>query len=193
MPPEIITRMCEYVKDYQKQERAAGKDRKTGKRKMQMLTYNMIRDNVFKNENGEIPEELKYTDDALKQLLNKYGLWLRQPMSQARKEEGRARGIRQWKEKLAKDRADAQRQAAEATAAGQPVSAELAALANGTAPVEDPGSDMEGYGSPNDDEEMEEAYSATDDTPSENDDDDEDSMQIEDQLRQAIAAPENYR
>lgn len=211
MPPEVITRMCEYVKEYQKQEKAVGKDRKTGKRKMHMLTYNMIRENVFRNANGEIPEELKYTDDALKQLLNKYGLWLRQPMSQARKEEGRARGIRQWKEKLAKDREEAQRLAAEATAAGQPVSEELAARANGTAPVEememDAGSDGEGYGSPGEDEEMGEAYSATDDTPSENDDDDDrdgdgdedegeernESMQIEDQLRQAIAAPDNYR
>lgn len=117
MPLEIITRMVEYVKDYQKQERAAGKDRKTGKRKMPMLTYNLIRENCFRNENGEIPTELKYTDDALKQLLNKNGLWLRQQMSALRKEEGRRRGIKQWQDKLAKDRAEAQRLAAEATAA----------------------------------------------------------------------------
>lgn len=198
IPPEIATRMVEYVKSYQKQERAAGVDKKTGKKKMQQLTYNMIRDHVLRGQDGEIPTEFKYTDDALKTILNKFGLWLRAPMSQARKEAGRVRGKKQWQDKLAKDRAEAQSKAAEAEAAGQPVSEELAALARGTI-VDEAESDIEVYAEADSDEEDEGmdvvSVGSTDDDDGHGDGQSEDEqidnshLPIGDQLRRAIAAP----
>lgn len=197
--------MLEYVRDYQAKEKAAGKDKRTGRRKMPMLNWTLIRQNCLANVNGQIPKELKFTDEAMKKLLNKHGLFLRKPMSDEMKEIGRLRGKKQWLDKLVKDRAEAAKKAAEAEAAGQPVSAELAAIASGAMIPGGLRSSMdEGPDGVGDDAGMaEEVYSETDDpaTDSEDGEDDEEGegvrdqrpMQIEDQLRQAIAAPGMYR
>lgn len=184
-----------------------------------MLNWTMIRENCLADANGQIPKELKFTDDAMKKILNKHGVFLRKPMSEEMKEIGRLRGKKQWLDKLVKDRAEAARKAGEAQAAGQPVSAELAAIASGAMIPDGHGSDMdEGSDGAGDDAEMAgEGYSETDDTPVDSEEDDDDRqtdhlghshgqvrghghvhsdhqpMQIEDQLRQAMAAPGIYR
>lgn len=96
-PAEKVDAMIKYVEEYLAKERAAGVDRKTGKKKVQPLTYEMIRDALFKDENGNILEDCKkITEDAMKRRLNSRGLWLRMPMSEARKENMRIRGKKQW-------------------------------------------------------------------------------------------------
>lgn len=204
-PPEVVSRMVEYVKEYQAKEKIAGRDKKTGKKKMPMLNWTMIRQNCLADANGQIPKELKFTDDAMKKMLNKHGIFLRKPMSEEMREIGRLRGKKQWLDKLVKDRAEAAKKAAEAQAAGRPVSAELAALASGAMVPDGHGSDMdEGSDGIGEDAEMGDGvYSETDETPADSEEDDDDDagdggghvepMQIEDQLRQAIAAPGNYR
>lgn len=198
-PPEVVTRRVEYVKDYQTRQKAAGEDEKTGKMKMPMLSWNMIRENTLADVNGQIPKELKFTDDAMKKVLNAHNLFLRNPTLAENKELARLRGKQQWLEKLAKDRAEAVKKAAEATAAGQPVSAELTALASEGTAAEPPELDGEGFDDADDDVEVvDDVYSESDDAPSDIEDDGDDDggeqpMQIEDQLRQAIATPENYR
>ena len=104
IPPEKHEQMIKYVKEYIAAEKVAGTDKKTRRKRMAPLTYNIIRDAIFKDENGETPAHLKYTDDALKQMLNREGIWLRSPFSQTQKEQSRARGKKQWEAKLAKDR-----------------------------------------------------------------------------------------
>lgn len=170
-----------------------------------MLNWTLIRQNCLADANGHVPKELKFTDEAMKKLLNKHGLFLRKPMSDEMKEIGRLRGKKQWLDKLVKDRAEAAKKAAEAEAAGQPVSAELAAIASGAMIPGGLRSSMDkGPDGVGDDADMaEEVYSETDDpaTDSEDGEDDEEvegvrdqrPMQIEDQLRQAIAAPGMYR
>lgn len=188
LPDEIMDKMIRYVEDYLAKERAAGFDKKTGKKKMTPLTYSMIRDAIFKDENGDIPPEFKFTDDALKAMLNKRGLWLRTPFSQAKIQEARARGKKQWLDKCAKDAAEKAR--AEAAARGQMITEDQLAAAREHAARE--GEHSHGYAEAEaeaqaqaEDEEMQEQYSGTE-SAGDDDEDMEHDHDMETQLRRAI-------
>lgn len=192
IPPEKHEQMIRYVQQYLGTERAAGIDKKTGKKKMPPLTYKMIRDAVFRDENGEIPPDLKFTDDALKQMLNKHGLWLRTPFNQMQKEQSRIRGRKQWEAKLAKDK-QAAREARSVSpnsntqrnvdsAAGSPIEA---------GDDEHETSVVQGYAEQGpDDEEMGEVYSGTSSEDEEEGEEEEEEEQqpmvVEQRLRQAM-------
>ena len=81
IPEDRIDAMVAYAKDYLAREKTCAVDKRTGRKPMKHLSYNMIRQAVFADENGEISAKFKYTDDALKSTLNKRGVWLRQSMS----------------------------------------------------------------------------------------------------------------
>jgi len=191
LPPEIMDKLVTYVERYLAKERAAGVDKKTGRKKMTPLTYAMIRDAVFKDENGNIPPELKLTDDALKAVLNKKGLWLRRPYSKAKREEARARGKKQWLDKCAREAAEKAR--AEAAARGQIITEDQLAAARDHGTRE--GEESHGYVEAEadavaeaeaEDDEMHE-YSGTESIPDEDEDEDVDHGEdMETQLRRAI-------
>lgn len=109
-PQELTARLTTFVKEHLAREKAGGFDTAKNKKNVPSLTYNMIRESVFADENGQIPDQYKKftTDDAIKAQLNKHGLWLRQPMPAHLVEQARARGKKLWLEKLEKDRLDAE-------------------------------------------------------------------------------------
>lgn len=119
IPEERIDAMVAYVKDYMEREKTCPVDKRTKRKTMKHLSYNMIRQAIFADENGEIPAKFKFTDDALKSTLNKRGIYLRAPMSQAMVEIARARGKKMWQDKLDRDRQAAETSAAAGTEAGQ--------------------------------------------------------------------------
>lgn len=119
IPEERIDAMVAYVKDYMEREKTCPVDKRTKRKTMKHLSYNMIRQAIFADENGEIPAKFKFTDDALKSTLNKRGIYLRAPMSQAMVEIARARGKKMWQDKLDRDRQAAEASAAAETEAGQ--------------------------------------------------------------------------
>lgn len=190
LPQETTDKIVKYVEGYLAKERAGGFDKKTGKKKMTPLTYAMIRDTFFKDEKGEIPPELKITDNALKGILNKKGLWLRTPLNQTQIEERRLRGKQQWLDKYAKDAAEKAR--AEAAARGQTITEDELAAAREHGARE--GQQSRGYAeagaeaeaaAEDEDEEMQETYSGTESVPDE-DEDTEQGQDMEMQLRRAI-------
>lgn len=190
LPPETMDKMVNYVGDYLAKERAAGFDKKTGKKKMTPLTYSMIRDAVFKDGNGNIDPELKISDDALKAILNKKGLWLRMPFSQAKIEEARARGKKQWLDKCAKEAAEKAR--AEAASRGHIITEDQLAAAREHGARE--GEESQGYAeavaeaeaaAEAEHEEMQQQFSATE-SVLDVDEDMNDDHEKETQLRTAI-------
>jgi len=201
LPPETMDKLVNYVEQYLAKERAAGVDKKTGKKKIKPLTYAKIRDEIFKDENGDIPAQLKLTDDALKAVLNKKGLWLRRPYSKAKIEEARARGKKQWLDKCAREAAE--KASAEAAARGQIITEDQLAAARVHGARE--GQESHGYAeaeadavaqaeaeaeaeaqTQTEDEEMHE-YSGTESIPDEDEEEDvEHGEDMETQLRRAI-------
>ena len=186
IPEENLSELLTYVEGYLAKERSAenqGFDKRTQRRKVTPLTYKMIRDACFKDEKGEpIQALMKISDDGLKGILNRHGLWLRMPMSQNRIEEARARGKRQWLEKLEMDKQEAAEKTAEARANDREVEEDEG---------EDPGASAEGYAEAAHDEEMEDVGSGTESVPDDDEDDGEharvdDDVRMRAQLRTAI-------
>ena len=104
-PEDKAKQVIAYVEDYIAKDKVAGLDKPNRRRMMEPLTYNMIRDNVLKDpEKGEVPIELRVTDNTLKRILNKHGLYLRAAFPAHKIAEARARGKRQWQDKLEKDK-----------------------------------------------------------------------------------------
>lgn len=109
-PEALIDQLVAFVKEHREKEKVGGFDTARNQKKVPSLTYNMIRESVFADEHSNIPEQYKKftTDDAIKAQLNKYGLWLRQPMPPHLVERARARGKKQWLDKLERGRQEAE-------------------------------------------------------------------------------------